>query len=126
MSNRNLLAYVYVPVLQKELDTFRITVWNHHRGRKQKNKDLPAGIPEHIYQFPEKYGAEKCGIPVTDQQLAEVAQLSGVEDMEDDFLEEDFRKECERHIADTDDIEASEAANAYLFLKANFDENSIL
>ena len=46
--------------------------------------------------------------------------------MEDDFLEEAFQKECERHIADTDDIEASEAANAYLFLKANFDENSIL
>ena len=100
--------------MQKELDTFRITVWNHHRGRKQKNKDLPAGIPEHIYQFPEKYGAEKCGISVTDEQLAEVAQLSGVEDMEDDFLEEDFRQKCERDIAETDDIEASKLYYNYL------------
>ena len=71
-------------------------------------------------------GHKKCGISVTDEQLAEVTQLSGVEDMENDFLEEDFRQEYERHIAETDDIQASEAANAYLFLKANFDENSIL
>ena len=47
-------------------------------------------------------GHKKCGISVTDQKLAEVAQLSGVEDMENDFLEEDFRQEYERHIAETD------------------------
>lgn len=40
---RNLLAYVYIPVIQKELDIFRTTIWNNHRVRKQKNKELPTG-----------------------------------------------------------------------------------
>ena len=45
---RNILAYVYIPVIQKELDIFRTTVWNSHRGRKQQNKKLPCGVPDHI------------------------------------------------------------------------------
>lgn len=43
------MSYVYVPVIQKELDIFRETVWNTHRVRKQKNKELPTGVPEHIH-----------------------------------------------------------------------------
>lgn len=117
------MAYIYIPVLQKELDVFRKTVWNHHRGRKQRNKELPAGIPEHIYHFPERYGAEKCGIAISDEQLAEIAQLSGVLDGTDDFLDECFRQECERHVPQTNEIEPGEASNAYLFLKENFDQN---
>lgn len=122
---RNLLAYVYIPVLQKELDTFRVTVWNNHRVRKQKGKELPTGIPEHIYHCPEQYGGEKCGFPITEQQLMEVANLSNVLDNTDDYLEPNFRTECARHIPDTDEIEPAEAANAYLYLKANFDSNRV-
>ena len=73
---RMMLSYVYIPVLEKELDVFKNTIWNNHRGRKQKNKELPDGIPEHIYNFPQHYGATKCGIPVSDEDLEEVAQLS--------------------------------------------------
>ena len=58
---RNLLSYVYIPVLQKELDVFRVSVWNNHRVRKQKGKELPTGVPEHIYHCPDQYGGEKCG-----------------------------------------------------------------
>ena len=47
--SRDLLAYVYIPVIQKQLDIFRKCVWNNHRTRKQKAKKLPAGVPEHIY-----------------------------------------------------------------------------
>ncbi|ESO92960.1 hypothetical protein LOTGIDRAFT_161986 [Lottia gigantea] len=60
-SNRNILAFVYVPIMQKELDIFRKNVWNTHRGGIQKDKCLPAGVPEHIYHFPEKYGGKPCG-----------------------------------------------------------------
>ena len=60
-----MLAYVYIPVVQKELDVFRVSVWNNHRVRKQKDKELPSGVPEHIYTCPEQHGGEKCGIPVT-------------------------------------------------------------
>ncbi len=41
---RDILAFIYIPVVQKELDIFRKTVWNSHRGRKQKNKQLQIGM----------------------------------------------------------------------------------
>ena len=53
-----MLAYVYIPVIQKELDAFRCSVWNAHRIRKQKNKELPVGVPDHIYTCPERHGGE--------------------------------------------------------------------
>ena len=59
---RNLLAYIFVPIVQKEMDIFRETVWNSHRIRKQKDAQLPKGIPDHVFNFPEKYGAEECGM----------------------------------------------------------------
>ena len=58
---RAMLAFIYVPLLQRELDIFKDTIWNNHRGCKQRNKELPTGIPEHIYHFPEIYGGIKCG-----------------------------------------------------------------
>ena len=63
--------------------------------------------------------------PITEQQLMEVANLSNVLDATGDYLEPNFRVECERHIPDTNGIEPAEAANAYLYLKANFDPNSV-
>ena len=58
---RDMLAFVYIPVIQKELDTFQ-GIWNSHRIRKQKDARLPKGIPNHVYNFPESYGAEECGM----------------------------------------------------------------
>ena len=116
---------MYIPVLQKELDTFRVSVWNNHRMRKQKAKELPDGVPEHIYMYPQNYGGEKCGLSVTEEQLQEAAELSGVLEGTRDYLEARFRNECERHIPDTNDVEPAQAANAYLFLKANFDINRV-
>jgi len=49
-----------VPLIQKELDIFRETVWNSHRIRT--DTALPDGIPDHIYNFPEKYGLEESGM----------------------------------------------------------------
>ena len=91
---------MYIPVLQEELS-------------------------EHIYHCPERYGAEKCRFPFTEQQLVEVANLSNVLDDTDNYLEPNFRIKCERHIPDTDETEPAEAANAYLHLKANFDPNRV-
>ena len=50
-----------VPLVQKELDVFRETVWNTHRIRAQKDTVLPDGIPDHIYNFPEQYTLKDCG-----------------------------------------------------------------
>ena len=52
--SRDILSYVYIPVVQKELDVFRTTVWNHKRGRKQINKQLPTGVPDIIFENPEE------------------------------------------------------------------------
>ena len=120
-----MLAYIYIPVLQKELDVFRLSVWNSHRIRKQAKKELPTGVPKHIYHCPEEYGSEKCGLQVTEEQLREVAEVSGVLIGTDDYLDGDFRKECERHIPNTNDVEPSQASNAYLYLKAHFDEDRV-
>ena len=43
------------------MDIFRATVWNSHRIRSQRDAELPKGIPNHVYSFPEAYGADKCG-----------------------------------------------------------------
>ena len=50
-----------VPVVQRELNIFKDTVWNSHRIRKQRHTLLPDGIPNHIYNFPEIYGLKECG-----------------------------------------------------------------
>ena len=55
-----LLTFIMVPLLQKELDVFRETVWNTHRIRAQKDTVLPDGIPDHIYNFPEQYNLKDC------------------------------------------------------------------
>ena len=123
---RNMLAFVYIPVLQKELDTFRTSIWNNHRSRYQRDKELPVGVPEHIYNFPDKYGCDKHGQPITEEQLQEVAELSDVLQETDDYLTENFRHECERHVPDVDAIEPAEAVNAYLYLKANIDLTRVL
>lgn len=62
-SNRMLLAFVMIPLLQKKLETFKDTIWNTHRIRQQKDTVLPHGIPYHIYNFPSEYGLEESGRP---------------------------------------------------------------
>ena len=57
-----LFAFYIVPLIQKELDVFRETVWNTHRIRAQKDTVLPDGVPNYIYQFPQKFGLEECGV----------------------------------------------------------------
>ena len=82
---------MYIPVLQKELDTFRVSVWNNHCMCKQKAKELPGGVPEHIYMHLQNYGGEKCGLSVIEEQLQEAAELSGVLEGTRDYLEARYR-----------------------------------
>ena len=56
-----MLAFIYIPILQKEIDIFRETVWNNHRVRCQKDAQMPKGIPTDLFSFPERYDAEDCG-----------------------------------------------------------------
>ena len=93
----------------------------HRQTRKQKNKELPDGIPEHIYNFPQHYEATKCGIPISDEDLEEVAQLSNVLENTDDYLPAEFRELCERVFPNVNEVLPKEASLVFLFLKQNFD-----
>ena len=57
----------------------------HDRVRKQKDKELPTGISEHIYYSLDQYGGEKCGFPITEQQLIKVANLPNLLDTTVDY-----------------------------------------
>ena len=113
-----MIAFIYIPILQRELDVFRAS-WNNHRGRKQKQKQLPDGVPNHIHAFPRNYGGQKCGYHVEDEDLHEVTELSGVVNSNNDYLMPIFQQQCQQHIPDMNLVRSSEAANAYLLLKAN-------
>ena len=39
---------------------------------------LPHGIPNHLYAFPEQCGATEKGISLSESDLVEVAELSGL------------------------------------------------
>ena len=60
------------------------------------------------------------GIPVTAEQLEEVAQVSGVMDVEDDFLSPNFHAECDRIIPYPKDVEPNECKEAFIYPKENF------
>jgi len=60
------------------------------------------------------------GLPVTEEQLKEAATQSGVLTFPDDFLEAEFRAECERVLPDSETIRPHECRDAYMYLKSNF------
>ena len=49
-------------MIQAQLDKFKDMIWNSHRIREQKETDLPAGVPNHIYEFPNHYQLDDCGV----------------------------------------------------------------
>ena len=57
-----------IPILQKEIDEF-VEVWNTHKIRRQKDVVLPCGRPNHIYDFPEEYNLEQCGVPIQEDTI---------------------------------------------------------
>ncbi|PSR76901.1 hypothetical protein PHLCEN_2v8148 [Hermanssonia centrifuga] len=67
--------WVFVPWLQRELDAYRERI-NHTAKRADRNKVLPHGVPEHIYESPETYGALDFKVKITDPaSLQYVRQL---------------------------------------------------
>lgn len=49
-------------MMQTELDKFKDMIWNSHIIREQNETDLSAGVPNHIYGFPNNYQLEDCGV----------------------------------------------------------------
>eukprot|EP00794_Sanderia_malayensis_P013066 gene13066-14411_t len=68
--------------------------------------------------------ADKGGIPVTKEDLNEVAKLSGAMTFGNDYLPQNITEKCERIIPDIDSVHPQDAAETYMFLKANFNIES--
>ena len=118
--HRQILAYVYIPIVQRECDSF-VTQWNTHRIRAQNKLELPTGIPEHMFSFPENYGGTSEGTEIPAEYLAEVANLSGIvmdADIDNlDFMEDGIKRDCEHYLPDPIEIPSKDALEAYRFLK---------
>ena len=65
-----------------------------YRIRAQDNLELPTGIPDHMFAFPENYEGKNKGSEIPEDLLDEVAQVSGTvmdADIENEsFIEEDL------------------------------------
>ncbi len=70
--DRDMLAYVYIPIVQREIDLF-VELWNNSRGRLQRNTLMPDGIPNVIHNCPEEYGIEDIGWSLSIDELTEAA-----------------------------------------------------
>jgi hypothetical protein len=57
---------------------------------------------------------------LTGDNLREVAELSGVLAVPEEFLTPEFRAECERIIPDWENIEPNECKDVFLYSKDNF------
>ena len=57
------------------------------------------------------------GLPVTEEQLKEAATQFGVLTVRDDFLQPEFRAECERVLTDSETIRPHECRDAIHLLK---------
>lgn len=93
-----LLAFILIPLLQKQLDIFKDTIWNTHRIRVQKDMVLPDGIPNHIYYV------ALCSLP----------HPFVFPFPTNDFLDEVFRKEYERIIPHPEELEPKDCSKAFI------------
>ncbi len=49
---RDSIRYIFGPLIQTHLNQY-LQEWNHHRIRFSRMAEIPAGIPEVLYRFPE-------------------------------------------------------------------------
>ena len=52
---RDAVRFSFGPLIQKELDQF-VTEWNNHRIRRSNMAEVPNGIPEVLFNFPNLKG----------------------------------------------------------------------
>ena len=114
--DRCLLSYIFLPVIQNECSIF-VDLWNTHRIRKQKGLKLSTGVPNHMYDFPHKYGGQQHGILVTQENLQEVAELSGIMEASKSLLDEEIKHCFEIILPNPVAIESNKVAQAFRFVK---------
>ena len=114
--HRKILAFVYIPVVQKEYDIF-VENWNSHRIRKQKDLHLLTSILDHMFSFPESYGGNKDGFQVSIILLREVTEVSELLQENQDFLDIPLSTRLPDFIPHPEELKPTEIMNAFLYLK---------
>jgi len=120
--DRDIMAYVMIPILQKEIDIF-VDLHNNHRIRKQDAVELPDGIPNHIYECPEEYGLEECGVQVSDADIALVESKADIADENEDYIDFQLRASCDRLLPNG--VENDGIYNAFVRLKSNLNAHRL-
>ena len=130
------MAYVYVPVVQRELDDFREMVWNNKKGRNQPKKALPhAKAPTLLYEFPEKCGSyENYGIHVSDDDFNSLDNLDVLEPIFEGevntYIPVEFTSILDRiheegGLESLETLELDNANQVYLYLRREFRKLSV-
>ncbi|XP_066922251.1 uncharacterized protein [Clytia hemisphaerica] len=122
--DRMILAYIMIPILQAELNTFKDVIWNCHRIRYQKDQVLPDGVPNHIYTVPEVHDLVECGFDVSDQDIQSLIDESGITPEDADYLDDDFRHLCEQYLPNLELVKPHECQEAYIYLKREIENGS--
>ena len=114
--DRDILAYVFIPIVQKQCNLF-IEYWNSHRIRQQKDLELPTGIPDHIFAFPEEHGGTDCGTVIPIELLRDLGEQSGTLDVDlsIQFTDDRIKVICEQNLPNPDEVEPNDAINMYRF-----------
>ncbi|KAJ7752503.1 hypothetical protein DFH07DRAFT_774437 [Mycena maculata] len=69
---RPLFYWIFVPLIQHELDEFRAW-WNQHRVRLQWDKNMPsAHVPAHVFEHPSHVGGIDCRIRIPKEAVSEL------------------------------------------------------
>ena len=110
--HRKILAFLYIPVVQKECDIF-VENWNLCRIREQKDLHLPTGT----FSFPENHGETKDGFQVSVDLLREVAEVSEVLQENQDFLDVTLSTRLRGLIPNPEELKPNETMNAFLYFK---------
>ncbi|KIM52096.1 hypothetical protein SCLCIDRAFT_39647, partial [Scleroderma citrinum Foug A] len=69
-----IFRWIFIPWMQCELDRYRERI-NHTAKRRDRNKVLPHGIAELIFDTPQDYGALQLKIMVDKAAMTHVRQL---------------------------------------------------
>ena len=92
--------------------------WNAHRIREQENLELQTGVPDHMFSFPEHYGASHKGHKLRREDLRGLAEMSGVLQVGHfDFMEQEVKRQCQHYLPDVNKVKSMNAIEAFRFLK---------
>ena len=103
------LAYIYIPVIQRECDIF---MFGSHGIRCQR-KEVQTGIPNHMFEFPKMYGRSSSSNIISKNQHWDVTKASNILQTEQKItIEPNVKVLCERFLSSPEVVESVNACEA--------------